>query len=138
MVSFSFESEKDIKAIAVQVKCQDMCSDSPNWMKKMAGLSCQDRGGTIWRFETVDALFVVMSMRYLYMEMCDFETNILKLHPTGMPTIKKICYPKQLNCALLFNCKIFSCLVDLRLELKLLNFSANHGCNFALDLTHNF
>ena len=38
------KSEEEIKAIAVYLKCQDICSDSPNWMKQMAGLSSQGRG----------------------------------------------------------------------------------------------
>ena len=45
-MQFSFEycidpkdhkSEEDIKAFAVHKNSQDMCSDCPNWMKKMAG-----------------------------------------------------------------------------------------------------
>ena len=53
VVSFSFEystvpkdhkSEEEMKAIAVYLKYQDMCSDTPNWMKKKDGSSSQDRG----------------------------------------------------------------------------------------------
>ena len=36
------KTEEDIKASAVYLNCQDMCSDSPNRMKKMAGSSSQD------------------------------------------------------------------------------------------------
>ena len=52
VVRFSFEygivpkdhkSEEEVKAIAVYLKCQDMCSDSHNWMKKRAGPSSQDK-----------------------------------------------------------------------------------------------
>ena len=38
------KSEEEIKAIAVYLKCQDMCSDSPNCMKKMVCSSSQERG----------------------------------------------------------------------------------------------
>ena len=31
------KTEEDIKASAVYLNCQDMCPDSPNRMKKMAG-----------------------------------------------------------------------------------------------------
>ena len=53
-VQFSFKyctepkdhkSEEDIKASAVYLNSQDMCSDSPNRMKKMVGSSSQDGGG---------------------------------------------------------------------------------------------
>ena len=39
------KTEEDIKASAVYLNCQDMCSDSPSRMKKMVGSSSQDRGG---------------------------------------------------------------------------------------------
>ena len=53
-MQFSFEycidpkdhkSEEDIKAICSYKNRQDMCSDSPNRMKKMAGSSSQEDGG---------------------------------------------------------------------------------------------
>ena len=40
-----YKTEEDIKASAVYLNCQDMYSDSPQSMKKMAGSSSQDREG---------------------------------------------------------------------------------------------
>ena len=37
-----YKTEEDIKASAVYLNRQDMCSDSPSRMKKMAGSSSQD------------------------------------------------------------------------------------------------
>ena len=45
IVHLVHKTEEDIKASAVYPNCQDMCSDSPNLMKKMAGSSAEDQGG---------------------------------------------------------------------------------------------
>ena len=53
----------------VNLKHQDLWSDSHNQMKKMAGSSSQDGGGAPEDFKIIAALFVSMPTHYLYLEM---------------------------------------------------------------------
>ena len=62
-----------------------MVPDSSNWMTTR-----QKR--TIFTFETVAALFVIMPAHYSYVEMCDLKQINFKMNPTGVPTLKNITY----------------------------------------------
>ena len=58
------KTEEDIKASSVYLNRHDMCSDSPNQMMKMAGMTEGDH----LNINMVAALFVIMPTYYLYAE----------------------------------------------------------------------
>ena len=94
-MQFSFEycidpkdhkSEEDIKAIcSLQESSRHVLSlpdEEDGWF------IISRRRETIWRFEIVAALFVVMPTHYLYAEMCDLIKIYLRWTPTGEKIIK--------------------------------------------------
>ena len=71
------------------LNCQDMCSDSSNQMKSLAGsvFKTEEDHLKIWKLQF---FLVLMPTHYLiYGNLC-LEINKLKIQPTGMATFKKI------------------------------------------------
>ena len=88
-MQFSFEyfivpkvhkTEEDVKASAVYLNHQDICSDSPNRMETLDG-SVNKMEGDQLKIETVAALIVLMPTHFLYTKMCDLRQINLRCTP---------------------------------------------------------
>ena len=89
----------------VYLNHQNMCTDSHNWMMPLAGSGLKTEGDRL-NIKIVAALFVIMPAHYFYVEICDLKKNILKMHPTRVPTLKKLKLNQKYQINLKFKLKL--------------------------------